>query len=138
MVAEAAPAVAVAALVQPVLLRYRITVDHVTLRPKPLFFSSLLRFHSVCAISAEIKPLGTCTHSRGRKHRHSTTPVRLMITLLALILPCVRLVAPTFQTEECRDELEAVRSAYPNSDLAPRIEAALLSKRGQSTMEVRL
>lgn len=36
------------------------------------------------------------------------------------------------QTEECRDELEAVRSAYPNSDLGPRIEAALLSKRGVS------
>ncbi|CAM9537632.1 unnamed protein product [Ectocarpus sp. 6 AP-2014] len=35
------------------------------------------------------------------------------------------------KTEECRDELEAVRSAYPNSDLGPRIEAALLSKRGK-------
>ncbi|CAN0220394.1 unnamed protein product, partial [Scytosiphon promiscuus] len=35
------------------------------------------------------------------------------------------------KTEECRDELEAVRSAYPDSDLGPRIEAALLSKRGK-------
>lgn len=38
------------------------------------------------------------------------------------------------QTEECRDELEAVRAAYPNSDLGPRIEAALLSKRGNKTV----
>ncbi|CAM9248188.1 unnamed protein product, partial [Hapterophycus canaliculatus] len=35
------------------------------------------------------------------------------------------------KTEECRDELQAVRSAYPSSDLGPRIEAALLSKRGK-------
>ncbi|CAN0007398.1 unnamed protein product, partial [Ectocarpus fasciculatus] len=35
------------------------------------------------------------------------------------------------KTEECRDELGAVMSAYPNSDLGPRIEAALLSKRGK-------
>eukprot|EP00752_Nemacystus_decipiens_P006034 g5448.t2 len=35
------------------------------------------------------------------------------------------------KTEECRDELEAVRAAYPNSDLGPRVQAALLSKRGK-------
>ncbi|CAN0225353.1 unnamed protein product [Pylaiella littoralis] len=35
------------------------------------------------------------------------------------------------KTEECCDELEIVKAAYPGSDLGPRIEAALLSKRGK-------
>ncbi|CAM9329917.1 unnamed protein product [Ascophyllum nodosum] len=36
------------------------------------------------------------------------------------------------KTEECQEELRAVRPMYPSSDLAPRIEAALLSKQGKS------
>ncbi|CAM9427818.1 unnamed protein product [Laminaria digitata] len=36
------------------------------------------------------------------------------------------------KTEECHEELEAVMAIYPASDLGPRIEAALLSKRGKN------
>lgn len=45
---------------------------------------------------------------------------------------CYRSCCTYSQMEECHEELDALKAIYPSSDLGPRIEAALLSNRGEA------